>query len=194
MISLRWNFNNFWKFLEISRNDRKFAKNSPRIRKRFSSTQPPPKLRRPIASAAFFHQRFFSESSKSSSIHTRIQRGNPDSRQNGIAVSVFRTPPPGRGKKPNFTRIKTRSTKFPHYLFDFSLGLSPRTFLPIKKPLFFLLIFSDKTFFARNRIFSPFSVRGYKGKTPFFRKRNFWRWFSEPPRRKRRRENFAPWT
>ena len=47
-------------------------------------------------------------------------------------------PPPGRAKKPNFTRIKTRLTKFPHYLFDFSLGLSPRTFLPIKKNTFFL--------------------------------------------------------
>ena len=46
-------------------------------------------------------------------------------------------PPPGRAKNPNFTRLETRSTKFPHYLFDFSLGLSPRTFLPIKKHFFF---------------------------------------------------------
>ena len=53
-------------------------------------------------------------------------------------------PPPGRAKNPNFTRLETRSTKFPHYLFDFSLGLSPRTFLPIKKPLFFFTAASGK--------------------------------------------------
>ena len=72
---------------------RNFAKCSPKIRKLFSSTQPPPKSRRPIASAAFFHQRFFSKSSKKSPIHTRIQRGNPDSRQNEIAVSNPQSPP-----------------------------------------------------------------------------------------------------
>ena len=94
----------------------------------------------------------------------------------------FLEPPRPDGTKNRISRgSKTRLLKFPHYLFDFSLGLSPRTFLPIKKPLFFLLIFSDKTFFARNRIFSPFSVLDHKGKTRFFRERNLPRGFSEPP-------------
>ena len=95
----------------------------------------------------------------------------------------FLEPPRPDGTKNRISRgSKTRLLKFPHYLFDFSLGLSPRTFLPIKKPLFFLLIFSDKTFFARNRLFSPFSVLDHKGKTRFFRERNLPRGFSEPPR------------
>ena len=136
---------------------------SPKIRKRFSSTQPPPKSRRPIASAAFFHQRFFSERSKSSSIHTRIQRGNPDSRQNGIAVSVFRTPPRPEGPKNRISRgSKTRLLKFPHYLFDFSLGPGPRTFLPIKKALFFFTAacgkFTKKTSTSKGKMPKKYEV------------------------------------
>ena len=51
----------------------------------------------------------------------------------------FLEPPRPDGTKNRISRgSKTRLLKFPHYLFDFSLGLSPRTFLPIKKPLFFL--------------------------------------------------------
>ena len=185
-------------------------------------------------------------------------------------------PPPGRAKNPDFPRLETRSTKFPHYLFDFSLGPGPRTFLPIKKHFFFSggvrkirqkknrplrekcrkntrcplpfrlrrrpsvapfragnagprgslarpvgrhrenaprswkaffprhrvsksvlisvtqirrlltifcrkLIFRTTHFFARNRLFSPFSVLDHKGKTRFFRERNLPRGFSEPP-------------
>ena len=62
----------------------------------------------------------------------------------------FLEPPRPDGPKNRISRgSKTRLLKFPHYLFDFSLGLSPRTFLPIKKPLFF---FTD--FFGQN-IFCP---------------------------------------
>ena len=47
-------------------------------------------------------------------------------------------PPRPDGTKNRISRgSKTRLLKFPHYLFDFSLGPGPRTFLPIKKPFFF---------------------------------------------------------
>ena len=50
----------------------------------------------------------------------------------------FLEPPRPDGAKNRISRgSKTRLLKFPHYLFDFSLGPGPRTFLPIKKTLFF---------------------------------------------------------
>ena len=78
-------------------------------------------------------------------------------------------PPPGRAKNPNFPRIKTRLTKFPHYLFDFSLGLSPRTFLPIKKHFFFTAACGSwiwyretRTVFGNPNLFqtAPIALRG----------------------------------
>ena len=78
-------------------------------------------------------------------------------------------PPPGRAKNPDFTRLETRSTKFPHYLFDFSLGLSPRTFLPIKKHFFFPAACGSwtwnresRTFFGNPNLFqsAPIVLRG----------------------------------
>ena len=50
----------------------------------------------------------------------------------------FLEPPRPDGAKNRISRgSKTRLLKFPHYLFDFSLGPGPRTFLPIKKHFFF---------------------------------------------------------
>ena len=78
-------------------------------------------------------------------------------------------PPPGRAKNPDFTRIKTRLTKFPHYLFDFSLGPGPRTFLPIKKHFFFTAACGSwiwyretRTVFGNPNLFqtAPIALRG----------------------------------
>ena len=62
-------------------------------------------------------------------------------------------PPPGRAKNRISRGSKTRLLKFPHYLFDFSLGLSPRTFLPIKKPLFFFYWFFRTKHFLPGIVF-----------------------------------------
>ena len=116
-----------------------------------------------LSAPLFFISDFFSKSSKKSPIHTRIQRGNPDSRQNGIAVSVFRTPPRPEGPKNRISRgSKTRLLKFPHYLFDFSLGPGPRTFLPIKKALFFFTAacgkFTKKTSTSKGKMPKKYEV------------------------------------
>ena len=72
----------------------------------------------------------------------------------------FLEPPRPDGAKNRISRgSKTRLLKFPHYLFDFSLGLSPRTFLPIKKPLFFFTdFFGQNIFCPESYFFSVFST------------------------------------
>ena len=123
--------------LKISRNDRNFAKISLEIRKMFSSTQPPPKCGAELPAPPFFHRRFFRKIQKVRQFILGFKGEILILAKMELPFRFLEPPPPGRAKNPNFPRIKTRLTKFPHYLFDFSLGPGPRTFLPIKKHFFF---------------------------------------------------------
>ena len=128
-------------------------------------------MRRRIASAPFFHRRFFRKIQKVRQFILGFKGEILILVKMKLPFRILRAPPPKKTTRKFCTLDLARMSHLSNKsLREFSLPRGSEIFSDflLEKIRIFL-----KRFFARNRTFSPFSVRGYKGKTRFFRKRKF---------------------